>query len=134
MDASIAATWCFPEESTPATARLLDAVYAGTLAHVPAIWPSEIANVLLKAARRGRITRDKMWALLEQLSRLAFAVDSSPLGHQLRVVRLAEEHQLSTYDAAYLELALRLRLPLATADQKLAAAARALSVPLVIVA
>ena len=123
LDASVALAWCFDDESTPAAWALLERLRTAP-GHVPALWTLEIANILLGAEHRRRITRARTAEFLEILADLDIRVDPDLPGCAFRdVMPLARERRLTTYDAAYLELALRLGLPLATKDKALAHAA-----------
>jgi predicted nucleic acid-binding protein len=125
LDASVAVAWCFPDESTEYAERVLDLLASGSGALVPAIWPFEVANALLVGERRKRVTLAQVTALLQRLTELPIMVDpiqvSGPFG---RILSLARQQQLSEYDAAYLELALREGQPLATLDHGLRRACR----------
>ena len=128
LDASVALAWCFDDESTPAAWALLDRLHA-TPAHVPSLWALEIGNILLGAEKRRRITQARTVAFLGILGDLDIRVDPDLPGRAFRdVLPLARERRLTTYDATYLELAMRLGLPLATKDKALARAAAALHV------
>ncbi len=128
LDASVAAAWCFDDESTPAAWRLLEGLLTAP-GHVPTLWALEIGNILLGAERRARITRARAVQFLGILDDLDIRVDADSPGRAFRdVLPLAREHRLTTYDATYLELAMRLGLPLATKDKALARAATALHV------
>ncbi len=133
LDCSVTMAWVFPDEATEETARLRDALREGR-AFVPALWPIEVANVLLVATRRGRIAETdwpRIWRNLEALPITIEPVSTSRI--RGTVLDHASVHGLSVYDATYLELAIRMRLPLATLDRALADAARAagLEVPTV---
>lgn len=125
LDASVALAWCFPDESSPGAEKLLDSMAAGSKAIVPAMWPFEVANALLTAERRKRISIAQVTATLKKLALLPIAVDAiqveSVFGDVLAVAR---QGNLTEYDAAYLELAMREALPLATLDDHLRRAAR----------
>lgn len=98
---------------------------------VPSLWRLEVANGLLGAVRRGRLAVERRDALLEALLEMDIAIDAETDLHAWSgTVRLAEAHGLTAYDAAYLELAQRRRLPLATLDAALAQAAREAGVAL----
>jgi predicted nucleic acid-binding protein len=128
LDASVAVAWCFDDESTPAAWTLLDRLRRAQ-GHVPALWALEIGNILLGAERRRRITRARTTEFLEILGELDIRVDPDLPGRAFRdVLPLARERRLTTYDATYLELAMRLGLPLATKDTALARAATALRI------
>lgn len=123
LDCSVTMAWVFPDEATDATERLRDSLIGGK-AFVPALWPIEVGNVLRVATSRGRIVRDDWVRIRSILTALPIEID--PVSTACvwgSVLDLAYEHRLSVYDAMYLELALRLRLPLATLDRALAAAA-----------
>ena len=123
LDNSVALAWCFKDEQTPAIMALLDRV-ADEGAVVPQLWPVEALNGLLTAERRGRITMATRERLAGFLHDLPIALDDEMAGRTwIDTARLAARHRLSAYDAVYLELAVRLRLPLATGDRNLAAAA-----------
>ena len=131
-DASATLTWCFEDEATPWTDALLAKLRAGDEAIVPAHWPAEVANALLIAVRRGRISREKANRFFLDLRALPIRIDSES-GETVfdQVFKLAEQYRLTIYDAGYLELAIREGLPLATLDNDLRKAARASGVPLV---
>ena len=119
LDASIAVAWCFEDEADPASDALLDGLKAKGAA-VPALWPLEVSNVLLQAERRGRITMATVDGRLAAFAALPITVDTASwLRTGAAVLALARLHGLTTYDAAYLELAMRQRLPLATKDKAL---------------
>ena len=93
---------------------------------VPALWPIEVGNVLLVATRRGRITRAEWTRVCDDFLALPIDIDPESSDRVLRtVLPLADANHVSVYDAMYLELALRLGIPLATLDQPLAAAGKA---------
>jgi predicted nucleic acid-binding protein len=128
LDASIALTWCFEDEATPATRDVLQRL-AVEVASVPAIWPIEVVNVLALAERRRRITPAESSEFLGRLEGLAIKMDDTSAARAFtRVLDLARGERLTAYDASYLELAMRLGVPLATKDGSLGAAARRLGV------
>jgi predicted nucleic acid-binding protein len=123
-DSSIALTWCFEDEASPETDRLFERVRDNG-AIVPGLWHLEVCNVLLQAEKRGRISRDDVARRLGLIADLPISVDQETAARSLReTLTLARAEQLTTYDAAYLELALRRALPLMTKDGALAAAAQ----------
>lgn len=131
VDASVALAWFFNDERTELTERLLDQV-ADKGAVVPAVWPLEVSNGLLMGHRRDRLTKADFYASLETLNAIPVTVDMPSLTHVLaKVPHLAQAHQLTTYDAAYLELAIRLGAPLATLDGQLTRVAKKCNHPLV---
>ena len=96
------------------------------LAFVPALWPVEVGNVLLTATRRGRISMDEWPRVHASLEALPIEIDPVSISRAWgAALELAREHRLSGYDATYLELAVRMQLPLAALDQALGAAGRA---------
>jgi predicted nucleic acid-binding protein len=128
LDASVALTWCFKNEATAAADRVLECLAAGA-ASVPAIWHLEIANVLALSERRRRITPAHSAEFIAVLETLEIVVDEETPSRALgRVLDLAREEQLTAYDAAYLELAMRLGVPLASKDGDLCDAAERLGV------
>jgi predicted nucleic acid-binding protein len=121
LDSSVSLSWFFPDERTGFTDAALE-LAAQQECWVPALWQLEFPNALLVAQRRRRLTRLERLQVLEEVARLKLRVD--PRVHELRAISdLAERHGLSTYDAAYLELASRLDSPLITLDTDLATAA-----------
>ncbi len=124
IDCSAAIPWFLDDEANAWSESLLDALPHYSL-HVPALWHLEFANVLLTAQRRKRVTVKDVRGLLVRASRLPLATDGRvvPL---VEIAGLAETHGITTYDAAYLELATRLSCPLATQDKALAKAAKRL--------
>jgi predicted nucleic acid-binding protein len=130
LDCSVSMPWCFADEENPYAEAVLDRL-ATTAAVVPFLWRLETANVLLMAERRKRITPAEMKRLADFLSDLPIQEDAETTRHGFsRILELGHAYHLTAYDAAYLELALRLGLPLATLDQSLGHAAREAGVPL----
>ncbi|MBM3521919.1 MAG: type II toxin-antitoxin system VapC family toxin [Alphaproteobacteria bacterium] len=130
LDASVTFAWCFADEASPAADALLErADREGVV--VPGIWALEVANVLLAAERRRRITTAPADRFVTLLAALPITVDRETADRALGdTIDLARQLKLTAYDVAYLELARRLRLPLATRDADLQRAARATSVRL----
>lgn len=130
-DASAAIGWVHPSQSTEQTAAMLDAIANGATLEVPALWPLEIANALLVLVRRRKLTDDDRQAALGWLRGLRMRVDHEMSAFALsRLSELASDHQLSVYDAAYLELAARRGLTLGCKDGPLRTAARRTGVTL----
>jgi predicted nucleic acid-binding protein len=124
LDASIAVSWHFEDEASPFAEGVLDRLNNDT-ALVPSLWPLEVANVLMLAERRGRLTPAKFRRAVELTLTLPIEVHDVPLSTALgQVADLAREHRLTAYDASYLALAMRERLPIATEDADLLAAVR----------
>jgi predicted nucleic acid-binding protein len=122
LDASVAGVWALPDESDgTATAALHHIVAHGGI--VSSLFPWEIRNILVMAERRRRLEPQDADAFLADIADLPIEVDLA--AKAAAVVALARTHRLSVYDALYLELARRRRLPLATLDRALLAAARA---------
>ncbi len=124
LDTSVALAWCFEDETSTAADRILD-LLASSEAIVPAIWPVEVGNALLVGERRKRIAPAETVRSLALLRSLNIRLDdASPRLQVDDLVALARAQKLSVYDAAYLSLALREGIPLATLDRALAEAAR----------
>ena len=128
LDASVTMAWFFPDEATTFTEGLLESLGTRPI-WVPSLWLAECANVLQSAARRGRIPAERRLEIAAELAALPVSVDPEwPSVVQLD--QLAADHALSAYDATYLELARRRKLPLATMDRALRVAARRAGIPL----
>lgn len=123
LDSSATLSWVFVDEATKAGDALLRELQKGSRAWVPALWHLEVANVLLYAKKRGRIDQAGVEKFLAMLQGLDVEVDDQTMAQVWgKTLGLGEVYGLSVYDAAYLELALRRSLPLATLDQPLRAA------------
>jgi predicted nucleic acid-binding protein len=123
-DASVCLAWCFEDEASEWTDSLLNRLRLGEEALVPAHWPMEVANALLMAVRHARLTEEKCSRYLDDLRALPIHVDTASTTHAFdRSLVLARQHKLTIYDAAYLEIAVRVDLPLATLDGDLRKAA-----------
>jgi predicted nucleic acid-binding protein len=127
IDASVVIAWAFKEQH--ATAERALARIQTEEAIVPALWWYELCKVLVLGERQKRLAERETARFLRDISRLTITIDSSP--NEAQVLTLARRHRLTVYDAAYLELAGREALPLATLDEELAAAARAEQVALI---
>ena len=130
-DASVAVGWVHPGQATTQTTAMLDAIAEGATLEVPALWPLEVANALTVLVRRRKLTEDERQTGLSWLRGLRLRVDheASELAFS-RLSALATDHQLSVYDAAYLELAQRRKLVLGCKDGALRKAARQAGVTL----
>ena len=127
IDASLTLAWYFEDEITPTTDALLNRV-AASGAVVPGLWRLEVANAFQTAVRRRRIDAAYRDASLTDLGFMPIAIDADTNSYAWSTtLRLAEKYSLTVYDAAYLELAQRRSLPLATLNRELGAAARALN-------
>jgi predicted nucleic acid-binding protein len=130
VDCSIAMAWLFHDEATPKTAALLNRLATET-ALVPAWWFIEITNVLALAERKGRITPAQSDAFVADLGKLGIERDDEAPGRAFtHLLALCRTHGLTSYDAIYLDLAVRRNLPLATLDRDLRRAAEKLGVRL----
>lgn len=128
LDASIATSWALSDENEPAaTAALIRADTDSCV--VPALWWFEIRNAMLMAERRKRITSTDTSKIMRDMADLRITEDSTP--DETNLLRLARTHKLTVYDAAYLELAWRRSIPLATLDLALTRAARMEKISLV---
>jgi predicted nucleic acid-binding protein len=126
LDVSACMPWCCDDETTPASEEMLEWAKQGSELHVPSIWTWEILNAVGMAIKRQRIADDRGREFLQQLATLNFKIDRGPQVQDFpRLHSLANRYQLTAYDAAYLDLALRLSLPLATRDEDLKRAANA---------
>ena len=128
LDASVVGSWCFPDESHPNAEAAFRRI-ADETAFVPSLLWFELRNVLLMGERRNRLSEVQTARFLKYIGELPIQVDHDP--DDGLVLSLARTHRLSVYDAAYLELAQRKGLPLATLDNALINAARVERVPLV---
>src|SRR5258708_23362877 len=132
LDTCITMAWCFEDEATPYTEELLNLCADGTAIHVASIWPLEVTNVLLNAQRKGRVTEKRIQEFLEILLKLPIHIDQVLMKRAVYDIRkLAQSHRLTSYDGAYLELALREDLPLASLDDDFKKAAVASAVLLI---
>ena len=125
VDASVSIAWSFRNQRTPELLELLQRVadHGGV---APQLWPIEVCHVVVRAGRRVEITDAEVESILLGLYALDIAIDAATAEQVWgATVALSVKHKLSVYDATYLELAMRLQLPLATLDDELIAAARA---------
>jgi predicted nucleic acid-binding protein len=129
VDNSVVVGWYFESQATGYTDHVLDMLASDT-AHVPGLWVLEFSNVLRKAMQAGKADPERTSEIIELVSGLPFAVDYMPVGVADNL-ELATKYGLSSYDAAYLELALRMRLPMAAKDGALRSAATRAGVGLV---
>ena len=130
LDCSVTMAWGFDDEATTYTNSVRDSL-AVVRAIVPALWPVEVANATIVGERRKRLDEARGSRFLSLLSRLPIIVDGETAARAWTdTIHLARAHNLSAYDATYLELAIRLGLPLAALDGKLKTAAEAVGVAL----
>jgi predicted nucleic acid-binding protein len=125
LDSSLALAWCFESESNDSTEEILDSFGEGTTAYVPALWAWEVNNMLTLAERAKRITAAKRLQKVAFLQSLPIELDE--FAHRQcwgSTALLARDHILSVYDATYLEMGVRLNMPIGSLDKELRAAAQ----------
>ncbi len=128
LDCSVTMAWCFDDEATPYTNGVRDSL-AAMRAVVPSLWSLEVANATIVGERRKRLDEARSQRFIVLLEALPIVADDETGNRAFGdIIHLARAHQLSAYDAAYLELAIRRGLPLACLDGKLRAAATAAGV------
>lgn len=132
VDSSVTLAWCFEDEQSPDAMAVLRRV-TETGARVPSHWALEVANGLRTALRRNRITAENRTLRFAMLAKLPIRTDrrTNEIAWTTTVA-LSDRLGLTVYDAAYLELASRLRLPIATLDQELTRAAQREGIPLLV--
>lgn len=124
-DSSVGVAWGSDSQSDTGTQQLKAAAISGTSVVVPVLWALEVANSFLMLLRRKRITRSEWSQACQGIAQIRVVLDDeAPVLAFTRVSELAEQYTLTTYDATYLELAIRLGIPLATRDTALSKAAR----------
>lgn len=124
IDNSVVMTWCFKDEISQYADNILDKLEDST-GFVPSIWPLEVCNVLLVAERKKRIGEAGTARFIALLTELPIKVEQEPSERMFKeIFALARKHKLSSYDASYLDLAMRKGLPIATLDKNLLAAAK----------
>ena len=125
VDASFALAWVLNDEATTETDKVLDSLGRGSKAFVPALWRWEIANALLSIERQKRAAKADVARHMMLLQSYPIEIDEAAANQAWSATHLlAQRHRLTSYDAAYLELALRLGLPLASLGTELQAAAK----------
>lgn len=123
-DASVAIAWIHPAQATPETDSMLDRLAMGDSVVVPALWPLEVANAITVLRRRRKLTADEARSAIQIVRELPATIDHEAATMAFtRLVDLASEHELTIYEAAYIELAIRKRLPLATNNAQMKQAA-----------
>lgn len=127
LDASIALTWCFPDEESQKAEQISERIAAGDRVVVPAFWRHEMLNALLVGEKRKRLTSELTQAFIEDLDLLPVDLDVPASSDVVfnTTQTLCRKHGLTAYDAAYLEIAIREKHPLATIDDDLRRAAAA---------
>ena len=130
-DASVAIAWVHPAQATLETDAMLDRLAAGDSLVVPALWPLEVANALIVLRRRRKLSADEARTAIEVIRELPIAIDHEAAAVAFtRLVDLASKHELTVYDATYIELATRRQLPLASNDARMKQTAIRLGVDL----
>ena len=120
VDASVVLTWCFPDENSALAQKVAQMFKEGDSAIAPSFWPHEVLNALLVGEKRKRISGDLIRTFLNDLATLPIVLQELQADVVFdRIQSLSREHGLTTYDAAYLDLAQTNRLPVATLDEDL---------------
>jgi predicted nucleic acid-binding protein len=129
LDVSACMPWCCEDEMTPASEEMLEWARRGSELHVPSIWAWELLNAVGVVIKRQRVPADRGREFPVQLSTLNFRIDRAPQVTDFpRLHELATKYRLTSYDVAYLDLAKRFSLPLATRDSDLEKAAASESI------
>jgi predicted nucleic acid-binding protein len=130
IDNSVVMSWCFKDRANDYADSVLGRLIDAT-AYVPSVWPLEVVNVLIAAERRGYVSEADSGRFINLLSQLPILVQyDEPERGMKDLLALARAHELSSYDASYLDLAMKRGLPLATLDKKLRRAAKAIKLRL----
>ena len=133
LDCSVTIAWLFEDEVTEQTDKLLYGLHGETV-YVPNLWHLEVSNVIIQAAKRKRITYFQVETNLRLLEKLPIQSDVETNFRAFNEIKkIAIDHNLTSYDAAYLELSVRRKLPLATLDKQLAKSAKSIGVELLLV-
>jgi predicted nucleic acid-binding protein len=131
VDNSVVMSWCFKDETNNYADTVLDRL-TESIAVVPSIWLLEVVNVLLVAERQKRLSESDSIRFLTLLSQLPILVEYERPEMMKELLALARSNNLSSYDASYLDLAMRKGVPIATLDKKLIEAAKRIDVPILI--
>lgn len=132
VDNSVVMSWCFKDETNNYADTVLDRL-TELVAVVPSIWPLEVVNVLLAAERQKRLSESDSIRFLTLLSQLPILVEYDRPEMMKELLALARSNNLSSYDASYLDLAMRKGVPIATLDNKLIKAAKRIDIPILTV-
>jgi predicted nucleic acid-binding protein len=125
LDASIVLAWCFADENSAMAQHVGGMFKRGDTAVAPAFFPHEVLNALLLGEKRKRISKELVRSFLDDLATLPIVLEQFPARVVFeRIQHLSREHGLTSYDAAYLDLALENELPLATLDDELGRACK----------
>ncbi len=132
LDASIVLSWCFPDENTTLAQHIARRFTQGDTAVAPSFWPHEVLNALLAGEKRKRISKELTQLFLDDLAELPITLEAFPAEFVFnRIQTLSRTHGLTSYDAAYLDLALTNGLALATLDEALIRACEKAGAPVV---
>lgn len=124
LDCSVAMSWCFEDEASKYTDKILES-FTASEALVPELWPLEVANVLLIAERRERLKEADSLHFIDLLRSLPITIDKETSTRALEsIFSIGREYGMTSYDSAYLELAMREGIPLATCDKNLRSACK----------
>jgi predicted nucleic acid-binding protein len=129
VDNSVVMSWCFKNETNNYADTVLERL-TESAAVVPSIWSLEVVNVLLVAERQKRLSESDSIRFLTLLSQLPIFVEYERPEMMKELLALARSNNLSSYDASYLDLAMRKGFPIATLDKRLIEAARRIDVPI----
>lgn len=121
VDNSVVIGWCFQSQAMEYSDKVLDMLSDET-AHVPGLWVLEFSNILRKSLKAGKIDEARAAQLVDMVGSLPLSIDHAPVTVADNL-RLATKYGLTSYDAAYLELAMRMRMPIAASDGALREAA-----------
>jgi len=131
VDNSVVMSWCFKDEANQYADAILDRLEKAT-AIVPSIWPLEVVNVLLVAERKKRLSEADSVRFVTLLTQLPIVIEQDQPERMMKeIMALARRHNLSSYDASYLDLSMRMDIPIATLDNNLRAAAQRSQVSIV---
>ena len=129
LDCSVTMAWCFEDEGNEKTMEVLQTLKSSK-AIVPSLWPLEVSNVLLIAGRKKRVTELQAARFIDALASLPIVVDQTTASKAMHsIFLLAKKTDLTVYDAAYLELAIREEIPLVTLDAQLMKASKKMGIP-----
>ena len=128
LDCSVAVSWCFDDEKHDDTDALLTTIRDHG-AWVPSLWHLEVINVLVQGCKRGRLSGDHADTFLNLLGQLNIYTDTDTHNHCFTdIYNLSKTHGITSYDSAYLELAQRRNIPIATKDKELNKVAQAINI------
>ena len=129
LDCSVYMSWCLREETSGVSSRILNSLTKNTIV-VPSLWLYEVANTLAVSVRRKKLTTAEAQMLVNDIPLLSISFDAPMVENVSRVFQVANEYKLSAYDAAYVELALRLNIPIASLDKDIIRVSKKTGIPL----